>query len=158
MTEHCSCRPVGRPGRWFLHVPADCQVALERIVTPHPAMRQRATSDERHRKHIEMLAASMQALGWIGLPILVHDRPDGRYQAWMGAHRLLAASDAGLAAIPVVVMSRSELSALHPELEPILENGASSSFDVQALLGKLEDQRPTVLMAAERENQPTRGF
>jgi hypothetical protein len=55
-------------------------------------------------------------------------------------------------------MSRSELSALHPELEPILENGASSSFDVQALLGKLEDQRPTVLMAAERENQPTRGF
>src|SRR5256885_11963963 len=59
--------------------------------------------------HRQRIAQSMREHGWKGLPLLVHNCKDGSYQAWMGMHRLLAASDAELTQIPVVLVTREQL-------------------------------------------------
>jgi len=120
----------------------------------HPQLQSMTITRPESRAHREAIAQSMRVKGWDGLPLLVHEAGRETFQAWNGMHRLLAAGDAGVDQIPVVIMTRTELYRVgftdaEIDHEPWIH---------RARLVHLPDQEPRSLMNAEEVNQPKRGW
>jgi hypothetical protein len=135
-------------------VVADKKVSRAKVKKPHPQLSWLTERDPRFRAHRAAIGKSMRERGWIGLPLLVHEYDDGSYQAWMGMHRLLAADDANLSEIPIVVMRRQELREIGFTDFEIDHD----PWEKRERLTKLTDPRPGQLMKAEERNQSARGF
>ena len=126
------------------------------IRMPHPNLaglsEQPGSPHQLHRKRI---GESMRDHGWDDYdPLLVHDCGDGFYQAWMGMHRLLAAEDAWLTDIPVVIITQEQLRSIGFTDSEI----SHDPWQTSARLARLSDQRPHQLMQRADEDQRKRGF
>src|SRR5437868_2722841 len=64
--------------------------------------------DVRNQRILDELVASMLDQGWNGRPLLVIQR-GANYFAWTGSHRIAAAKEAGLQAVPCYVLQENRL-------------------------------------------------
>jgi hypothetical protein len=58
---------------------------------------------------VDELAAAMKENGWEGRPLLLIERSSAGYLAWTGSHRISAARQAGLSAVPCYVIQERQL-------------------------------------------------
>jgi ParB-like chromosome segregation protein Spo0J len=128
----------------------DLKVCRLQVMVPHPHFR-------RNESNRQTIADSMRRDGWSGRPLLTHEHGPSLYQAWTGMHRLLAAEDAGLSEVPIVVMTRDQLNSIGLT-DDLIDNDPYLDPKLQKLLARLPDSRPYRLMELERKRHATRGF
>jgi hypothetical protein len=83
-------------------------MTLKERVLCVPTTRIQPYHDIRRYGFLASLAREMKEKGWRGRPLAVARTDQGSVRAYTGSHRYRAAVDAGLAEIPVVVMTPEE--------------------------------------------------
>ncbi len=108
----------------------------EEIVPPHPAFRD-----------LRWLVADMVENGWQGRPLLVIDTGD-EYVAWSGSHRISAAIEAGLEAVPCYVIPESTIvSATDGAVDA--KNGHVMDYERLEILIRVGDEAGIEIMRQE---------
>lgn len=131
------------PGSWLPTV----------VVQPPHGSPSTTIDQQRHeRNKIGRLAEQMRRAGWIERPLPVHRHDDDRLVAWAGYHRVQAARQVCLPAVPAIVFTSTELRTIGFSDEMLREEWLH-----QVLLDRLADQRPARLMAIERRWHQVRG-
>jgi len=77
-------------------------------VTEVPVQAVNPLHEVRDEKKLDELVRNIKAHGWVGRPLIVEEFGEG-YQAWTGSHRLIAAKQAGLEKVPVIVIDYAKV-------------------------------------------------
>jgi ParB-like chromosome segregation protein Spo0J len=97
----------------------------------------------RQRALLKRLAKDMAANGWTGRPLLVIER-NGEYFAWTGSHRIAAAIEAELEAVPCYIIDEANL----PE-ETTADYGHLMDYDRLNIIRQTGDETAIHIMWEE---------